>query len=110
MSLVTVIGNYHAGTIPHAKVRRHQADDALKEMEQLVFSRDQYQETIEEQAVEIAQLQTKLEISQNAFRMAKDRADRMEVRIKSLVCAECDSRVMDNGYCMMGHWCGKPLQ
>jgi hypothetical protein len=29
-------------------VRRHQADDALKEMENLVFSRDQYQKDAEE--------------------------------------------------------------
>jgi hypothetical protein len=27
-----------------------------------------------------------------------------------LRCGECDSRIMDNGYCMMGHWRGKPLR
>jgi hypothetical protein len=34
----------------------------------------------------------------------------LRARLAELVCPECDSRVMDNGYCMMGHWCGKPLK
>jgi hypothetical protein len=35
---------------------------------------------------------------------------RCAARLAELVCPECDSRVMDNGYCMLGHWCGKPLK
>lgn len=30
------------------------------------------------------------------------------VQLTGLTCPECDSRIMDSGYCMMGHWCGKP--
>ena len=65
---------------------------------------------IDEQAVDIALLNKQLEISQDAFRIAKDRADRLEERVKTLTCPECDSRIMDNGNCMMDHWCGKPLK
>lgn len=24
------------------------------------------------------------------------------------VCPECDSTILETGYCMMGHWCGDP--
>jgi hypothetical protein len=34
----------------------------------------------------------------------------LRARLAELACPECDSRVMDNGYCMLGHWCGKPLK
>ena len=61
MSLPKLIGNYHAGTIPHANVRRHEADAALKEMEQLVFSRDQLQKDLDELRVQIAKLATDAE-------------------------------------------------
>jgi hypothetical protein len=34
----------------------------------------------------------------------------LRARLAELVCPECGSRVMDNGSCMLGHWCGKPLK
>jgi hypothetical protein len=39
-----------------------------------------------------------------------EKAAALRARLAELVCPECGSRVMDNGYCMMGHWCGKPLK
>jgi hypothetical protein len=42
--------------------------------------------------------------------MERDSLAALRDRLAELVCPECDSRVMDNGYCMMGHWCGKPLK
>jgi hypothetical protein len=48
-------------------------------------------------------------VSKAANKFAADLAA-LRARLAELVCPECDSRIMDNGYCMLGHWCGKPLK
>lgn len=44
------------------------------------------------------------------FKAQIEEIEKFKSRIGELTCPECNSRIMDNGYCMMGHWCGKPLR
>jgi hypothetical protein len=75
--------------------------DAVEVVIWLAHMNDVASGYLELAVVKYAALQTERDALQERVRV-------LEERVSQLTCKECDSRIRDDGNCMMGHWCGKP--